>query len=79
MARLGGTPATPLTASFLSDCGEVSARVDRLLNPVALAPLPGMRPASIAVAAAMAAGLGGCMLHPSTLAYAYRILEEVIH
>ena len=79
MARLGGTQATPLTASFLSDCGEVSARVDRLLSPVAPAPLPGVRPAIVAIAVAISAGLAGCMLHPSTLAYTYRILEEVIH
>ncbi len=79
MARLGGSATAPLTASFLSDCGEVSARVDRLLSPAPAAPLPDVRPAVVAASVALVAGLVVGMLHPSTLSYAHRIIEEVIH
>jgi len=79
MARLGGSAAAPLTANFMSDCGGVSARVDRLLGPAPLAPLPGVRPAMVAAAVAVLAAMVVGMLHPSTLSYAHRIIEEVIH
>jgi Zn-dependent protease with chaperone function len=77
-ARLGGSAVSPLTASFMSDCGDVSARVDRLLSPARAVPLPDGRPVMVAAVAALVGGLITCM-HPATLAYAYRIIEEVIH
>ncbi|MEO8368354.1 MAG: M56 family metallopeptidase [Candidatus Solibacter sp.] len=79
MARLGGSPATPLTAAFMSNCGEVSARVDRLLNPAPVAPLPNVSPAMTLAAVTVVAGLVVGMLHPATLSYAHRIFENVIH
>ena len=79
MARLGGSAAMPLSAAFMSDCGEVEARVDRLLSPVPVLPAGDGRRATLAGGVALAAALVACMLHPSTMAYAYRIIEEVIH
>jgi len=79
MARLGGSTPAPLTATFVSDCGEVSVRVDRLLSPASTAPLPDVRPAMVAAGVAVGVGVMACMLHPATLAYAHRIIEEVIH
>jgi len=38
-----------------------------------------VRPAMLAGALALAAGLVAGMLHPTTLSYAHRIIEEVIH
>jgi Zn-dependent protease with chaperone function len=79
MARLGGSAVAPLTATFVSDCGEVSTRVDRLLSPAPAAPLTGVRPAVVTGALALLAGLVVGMLHPLTLSYAHHIIEEVIH
>ena len=80
MARLGGSAAVPLSAAFMSNCGEVEARVDRLLGPVPAAAAPGGRRSAMAAGGvALTIALVACLAHPSTLAYAYRIIEEVIH
>jgi len=81
MARLGGggIATVPLTASFMSECGHVSERVGRLLNPAPVAPRAAVRPAMVAAAVATVAGVVVGMLHPTTLSYAHRIIEEVIH
>jgi Zn-dependent protease with chaperone function len=80
IARMGGTPApSPLSASFLGDSREISARVDRLLSPTPAAPIRSRNPGLIVAALALAAGCAACMLHPATLESAHRIIEQVIH
>ncbi len=80
MARLGGNPPpSPLTASFLGDSSEISARVDRLLSPAPAAPVRRRTSMAAAAAVALAAGCAATMLHPATLASAHRILEQMIH
>jgi Zn-dependent protease with chaperone function len=79
MARFGGSAAMPLTAAFMSDRSEVSTRVDRLLAPLPAVPPPAVRPAIVVAGVAMVTALVAGMLHPSTLSYAHRIIEEVIH
>ena len=77
VARMGATPApSPLGASFLGNGGEISARVERLLNPTP--PAPVRRPRN-APAAAIAVAAAGCLLHPATLQWAHRTLERLIH
>jgi Zn-dependent protease with chaperone function len=79
IARMGGTPPPPLTASFLGDTREISVRVDRLLCPTPLAPV---RPRNLKVMAAGLALGAGCvagMLHPATLESAHWIIEQLIH
>ena len=81
VARMGGAPAPwPLSAAFLGDSRELSARVDRLLTPNLAAPI---RTANSAVTAAgVAVAVVGCaatMLHPATLGWAHRMIERLIH
>ena len=81
VARMGGvsTPS-PLSASFLGDSHEISARVDRLLIPAPFAPI---RTGSAAVTAAgvalAAAGFAATIFNPATLESAHRIIERLIH
>ena len=80
IARLGGTPPLlPLSASFLGDSREISARVDRLLSPAPAAQVRPRNGAAVATGVALAAGCAACMLHPATLAYAHEIIEQLIH
>jgi Zn-dependent protease with chaperone function len=80
IARMNGTPQVlPLSASFLGDTREISARVDRLLNPAPPAAPPSRRPALIAGGTALAAGCAAVMLRPSTLESAHRLLEHLIN
>jgi Zn-dependent protease with chaperone function len=80
IARMGGTPAPlPLSASFLGDSREISARVDRLLSPAPAALMQPRNGAAVAAGAALAAGCAACMLHPATLESAHRIIEQLIH
>jgi Zn-dependent protease with chaperone function len=79
VARMGATsPVSPLTASFLGDSREISARVDRLLSP---APPEPARPRKYLTAAAIAliAVSAATMLHPATLESAHRLIEQLIH
>jgi Zn-dependent protease with chaperone function len=79
IARMGGTAPAPLTASFLGDSREISARVDRLLSPAPAGPMQPRNSAVMAVGLALAAGCAACMLHPATLESAHRIIEQLIH
>ena len=80
IARLGGTPpASPLSASFLGDSREISARVDRLLSPAPAAPIRPRNGAAVTAVVALAAGCTAFMLHPATLQSAHRIIEQLIH
>src|ERR1035437_8102494 len=57
IARMGGTPpASPLSASFLGDSREISARVDRLLSPAPAAPIRPGNGAAVTAVVALAAG-----------------------
>jgi Zn-dependent protease with chaperone function len=79
IARMGRTAPAPLTASFLGDSREISARVDRLLSPAPAAPMQPRNSAVMAVGLALAAGCAACMLHPATLESAHRLIEQLIH
>src|ERR1035437_8177435 len=80
IARMGGTPpASPLSASFLGDSLEISARVDRLLSPAPAAPIRPGNGAAVTAVVALAAGCTAFMLHPATLESAHRIIEQLIH
>jgi len=80
IARMGGTPpASPLSASFLGDSREISARVDRLLSPAPAAPIRPGNGAAVTAVVALAAGCTAFMLHPATLQSAHRIIEQLIH
>jgi Zn-dependent protease with chaperone function len=80
IARLGGTPpASPLSASFLGDSREISARVDRLLSPAPAAPVRPRNGAVVAAGVALAAVCAAGMLHPATLQSVHRIIEQLIH
>jgi Zn-dependent protease with chaperone function len=78
IARMGATPAAPLTTSFLGDSREISARVGRLLGPPPAAPMQRRNSAAMAAGLVLAAGCSACMLHPATLASAHRLLEQLI-
>ena len=78
IARMGGVPApAPLTASFLGDSREISARVDRLLRPAQVAPAASRYYAG--VVAALCAGCAALLLNASTFESAHRIIEKLIH
>jgi Zn-dependent protease with chaperone function len=81
IARMGGAPPpSPLAASFLGDSRELSARVDRLLNPAPLAPIRTGKPGVLAAGVVLAmAGCAAMMLNPVTLESAHRIIERLIH
>ena len=79
VARMGGSsPVSPLHAAFLGDSREISARVDRLLSPVAPAPAH-PRKCLTAAAIALTAVSAATMLHPATLESAHRLIEQLIH
>lgn len=79
VARMGGSaPMSPLTTPFLGDSREISARVDRLLSPVAPEPAH-PRKYLTATAIALTAVSVATMLHPATLASAHRLIEQLIH
>ncbi len=82
IARLGGTPApSALSASFLADGRDLSARVDRLLRPAMAAPANSAGPmvgASVAACLAIAGVLVAAALHPATLQSAHRLMEHLI-
>ena len=80
LARMGGhPPASPLCASFLGDSTEISARVDRLLNPAPAAAVHSRHRAAVAAGAVLALGCAAGMLHPATLSSAHRLIEQLIH
>ena len=80
VARMGETaPPSPLTASFLGDSSEISARVDRLLSPAPAAPIPSRNSAAIAAGLVLTTLCAAAMLHPATLESAHRIIEQLIH
>jgi hypothetical protein len=80
VARISGAPQPlPLSASFLGDTREISARVDRLLNPAPAVTPPSRSSALIAGGAALAAGCAVAMLRPATLESAHRLLEHLIN
>jgi len=78
IARMGGTPApAPLTATFLADGRDLTARVDRLLGPaVAIPASRGVVP--IAGAAVGALLLLAAMGNAGTLQAAHRMLEYLV-
>ena len=79
VARIGGSaPVSPLTAAFLGDSREISARVDRLLSPAPPEPAHS-RKYLTAVAIALTAVSAATMLHPATLESAHRLIEQLIH
>ncbi|MEO8596171.1 MAG: M56 family metallopeptidase [Candidatus Solibacter sp.] len=79
MARMGGSKAIPMGASFLNECGEVTARVDRLLHPAPPVPASQRGPLVWGASFALAAVSVVSMLHPATLAFCHELIEEVIH
>ena len=81
VARMGGSlDPLPLSISFLGDSREISARVDRLLNPTppVAAALP-FGKALVALSVACASGCAVAVLRPATLVSAHRILERLIN
>jgi Zn-dependent protease with chaperone function len=79
VARLGAAaPAPPLATSLLADSQDLSARVDRLLNPRAQArpQNPRLAAAALLVSAAL---LAGVVLNPATLRVVHELLERLIH
>jgi hypothetical protein len=79
IARMGGTlAAPPLTASFLADGRDLSARVDRLLRP-AMATPASRRTSAIAATVALAIAFVAVSLRPATLESAHRLLESLMH
>ncbi|MCU1233071.1 MAG: peptidase BlaR1 [Candidatus Solibacter sp.] len=77
IARLGGTPSpAPLTATFLADGRDLTARVDRLLAPAIQTPTGRGLPI-IAVAAAIAALLAATV-NAGTLESAHRLMEYLV-
>ena len=72
------SPVSPLTAAFLGDSREISARVDRLLSPAPPEP-PHPRKYLTAAAIALTAVSAATMLHPATLESAHRLIEQLIH
>jgi hypothetical protein len=77
IARMGGTPApSSLNATFLTDGGDLSARVDRLLRSGTRAAIPQHTPV-VAVAGILAVFVGAT-LQPLTLESAHRLLEQMI-
>ena len=79
VARLGGKLSPPpLTAAFLGNAADLSERVERLLCPAAPVPAPHRNPLAIAATAALALA-AACLLHPTSLASAHRLLEDLIH
>jgi hypothetical protein len=80
VARMGGTAQpSPLTASFLGDSSEISARVDRLLSPAPAVQIPQRNSAVIAVGLVLTTGCAAAMLHPATQESAHWIIEQLIH
>jgi hypothetical protein len=80
IARMGGAPTpSPLATSFLGDPHELSARVDRLLNPALSGPVPTRISAFTFGGVVLAAvGCTAIMLNPVTLESAHRIIERLI-
>ena len=70
---------SPLAISFLGDRAGISARVDRLLGPVAAAPIRRRASAGVAGGWLLGATCVAFMWHPATLASAHRLLEQLIH
>ena len=81
VARMGGVPApSPLSASFLGEGREISARVDRLLSPAPFAPVRTGSSAMMAAGVALAAaGFAAAIFNPATLESAHQIIERLIH
>ena len=79
VARMGGSsPVSPLTAAFLGDSREISARVDRLLSPALPEPAH-PRKYLTAAAIALTTVSAATMLHPATLESTHRLIEQLIH
>jgi Zn-dependent protease with chaperone function len=80
VARMGApSQHLQLSISFLGDSREISARVDRLLNPQPIAPAaPAGRRTLITVAVAVVA-FCAFLLRPATLQSAHRLLEHLIN
>jgi hypothetical protein len=79
IARLGGAPApTPLTASFLADGRDLTARVDRLLRPTSTAPMQRRVPV-VRTIVAVTTLVAWANLSTTTLESAHRLLEHLVH
>jgi hypothetical protein len=79
VARMGGSsPVSPLTAAFLGEGREISARVDRLLSPARTEPAH-PRKYLTAAAITLTAVSAATMLNPATLQSAHRLIEQLIH
>ena len=77
MARMGGAAVVPLSASFLDDYGDVSARVNRLLHPTP----PTVQRHNWTLFGCLAAifSLAVSLLHPTSLAACHATIERLIH
>ncbi len=78
VARLGSAASAPaLATSLLADSQDLSARVERLLNPRANSTPRNLLPAAAVLA--FAAILAAVMLNPATLPAVHQLLERLVH
>ena len=77
VARMGGTALAPLSANFLDDCGDVTARVDRLLHPTP--PLIHRHNWTLIGSLAAVFAVAVSLLNPVSLAACHATIERLIH